>query len=151
MASMSDTLQDFALVTPRFPVHWSEMDAYGHVNNARFFVWFESARIAYLSRIGLVGTGHSGVGPILATTSADYLQPVVYPASLVAGARVARIGRTSLTMEYAVADADKGTLYARGGGVIVTIRYPAYEKIPVPAEVRAAIEALEGRSFAPPG
>ncbi|SEM24421.1 acyl-CoA thioester hydrolase [Stigmatella aurantiaca] len=149
MAAMSETLKDFAIVTPRFPVHWSEMDAYGHVNNARFFVWFESARIAYLARIGLVSSGHSGVGPILATTSADYLKPVVYPASLVAGARVARVGRTSLSLEHAVADADTGTLYARGSSVIVTIRYPAYEKIPVPAEVRAAIEAVEGRAFPP--
>lgn len=146
---MPDTLKDFP-VTLRFPVHWSEMDAYNHVNNARFFVWFESARITYFTRIGLVSTGHTGVGPILAATNADYLQPVVFPANIIAGARVSRIGRSSITMEYAVADADKGTLYARGGGVIVTIRYPDYEKIPVPSEIRAAIETLEGKSFTPP-
>ncbi len=145
---MSHSLEGFP-ITLSFPVHWSEMDAYGHVNNARFFVWFESARIAYMTRIGLVNTGHSGLGPILAATNADYLRPVVFPATLVAGARVSRIGRSSFTMEYAVADAEQGTLYARGGGVIVTIRYPSYEKLPVPEEIRAAIEALEGRSFAP--
>ena len=146
---MSATLKDYP-VTVTFPVHWSEMDAYGHVNNARHFVWFESARITYLTRIGLVNTGHSGLGPILAATNADYLLPVVFPATLVAGARVSRIGRSSITMEYAIADADKGTLHARGGGVIVTMRYPEYEKVPVPTQVRAAIEALEGRSFEPP-
>ncbi|RKH09693.1 hypothetical protein D7X74_29085 [Corallococcus sp. CA047B] len=32
-----------------------EMDAYGHVNNARTFTGFESARIAYMARIRLVG------------------------------------------------------------------------------------------------
>ncbi len=149
MGPMSDALKDFP-VTLSFPVHWSEMDAYNHVNNARFFVWFESARIPYLTRIGLVNAAHTGVGPILAATNADYLKPVVFPANLIVGARVSRIGRSSITMEFAVADADKGTLYARGGAVIVTIRYPDYEKVPVPAEVRAAIESLEGRSFAPP-
>jgi acyl-CoA thioester hydrolase len=149
MQPMSDFLKDYPS-TVHFPLHWSELDAYGHANNARFFVWFESARINYLTRIGLVNAGHSGVGPILAATNADYLQPIVFPANLLAGARVSRIGRSSITMEYAVADADKGTVYARGGGVIVTIRYPTYEKIPVPDAVRAAIEAIEGRSFAPP-
>jgi acyl-CoA thioester hydrolase len=149
MVLMSDILKDYPS-TLSFPLHWSEMDAFGHTNNARFFVWFESARIQYLTRIGLVRAGHTGVGPILAATNADYLQPVVFPANLISGARVSRIGRSSITMEFAVADADKGTLYARGGGVIVTIRYPSYEKIPVPSEVRAAIEALEGRSFALP-
>lgn len=146
---MQETLKDFP-ITLRFPVHWGDMDAFNHVNNTRFFVWFESARIAYLTRIGLVRAGLTGVGPILATTHADYLQPLVFPAQIIAGARVSRIGRSSITMEYAVADADKGTLYARGGGVIVTIRYPEYEKTPVPPEVRAAIEALEGTSFTAP-
>jgi len=149
MEPMSDILKDYPS-TVRFPLHWGEMDAYGHANNARFFSWFESARMPYLTRIGLVGPGLSGVGPILAATNADYLQPIVFPANLIAGARVSRIGRSSITLEHAIADADKGTVYARGGGVIVTIRYPSYEKIPVPEAVRAAIEALEGRSFAPP-
>jgi acyl-CoA thioester hydrolase len=144
---MSETLKDYP-ATVSFPVHWSEMDAYGHVNNARYFVWFESARITYFTRIGLVNSGHSGLGPILAATHADYLLPIVFPATVLAGARVSRIGRSSITMEYAIADADKGTLHARGGGVIVTMRYPTYEKIPVPPEIRAAIESLEGKTFA---
>lgn len=135
----------------RFPVHWSEMDAYGHVNNARYFAWFESARIAYLARVGLVepqaGMPSAGVGPILASTSADYLRPVVFPAELVAGARVSRVGNSSFTMEYAVEDSSTGVLHARGSAVIVTLRYPGYEKVPVPERVRAAMEALEGRSF----
>jgi len=145
---MFDTLEGYP-ITLRFPVHWSEMDAYGHVNNARYLVWFESARIDYLSHIGLVSAGHSGLGPILASTHADFLKPVVFPANLLAGARVSRIGRSSITMEHVVVDADRGTVYARGGAVIVTLRYPEYEKTPVPQEVRAAIETLEGRSFAP--
>lgn len=143
MASM----KDFP-ITVRFPVHWSEMDAYGHVNNARYFSWFETVRIAYLHQVGLVnpqGTT-SDVGPIIANTSADYLKPVVFPANLVVGARVSRIGNTSFTMEYAVED-EAGTRYARGSAVVVTLRYPAMEKVPVPENVRAAIEQVEGKSF----
>jgi acyl-CoA thioester hydrolase len=142
-------MKDFPLHL-RFPVHWSEMDAYGHVNNARYLSWFESARIIYLQKVGLVtpqGGPAGEVGPIIAATSAEYLKPVVFPANLVAGARVSRIGNTSFTMEYAVDDAESGTRYARGSAVVVTLRYPAFEKVPVPQAVRAAIEQLEGRSF----
>jgi acyl-CoA thioester hydrolase len=146
---MFDILEGYP-ITLRFPAHWSEMDAYGHVNNSRYFVWFESARIDYLTHIGLVRSGHSGIGPILANTHADFLKPVVFPANLLAGARVSRIGRSSITMEYVLVDADRGTVHAQGGAVIVTIRYPEYQKIQVPPEVRAAIETLEGRSFPPP-
>jgi acyl-CoA thioester hydrolase len=31
--------------------------------------------------------------------------------------------------------------------VLVTLRYPSYDKVSVPPEIRASIEALEGRIF----
>jgi acyl-CoA thioester hydrolase len=143
-------MNDFP-ITVRFPVHWGEMDAYGHVNNARYFTWFEAARIAYFARVGLVEPGmqrpEGGVGPIVASTQADFLRPVVFPAEVVVGARVSRIGNSSFTMEYAVDDAASGVRYARGGAVVVTLRYPGYEKVSVPAPTRAAMEALEGRAL----
>lgn len=138
-------MKDFP-ITIRFPVHWSEMDAYGHVNNARYFSWFETARIAYLHKVGLVNPqgGPQEIGPIIAATNAEYLKPVVFPTDVVVGARVSRIGNTSFTMEYAVED-EAGTRYARGSAVVVTLRYPAMEKVPVPEPLRAAMEQLEGK------
>jgi acyl-CoA thioester hydrolase len=137
-------------VSVRFAVQWGEMDAFGHVNNARFLTWFESARIAYLSRVGMWGKEPSGVGPILASAHVDYLRPVLFPAQLEVGARVSHLGRSSFTMEYAVEDAESGVAYARGSSAIVTLEYPAYRKVPVPEALRAAIEALEGRPLPPP-
>ena len=68
-------------LTVSIVVHWSQMDALGHVNNARFFTWFESARIAMFQRIGVATSGPSAIGPILATTTCDFLRTVVYPAT----------------------------------------------------------------------
>jgi acyl-CoA thioester hydrolase len=134
-------------VSVRFPVQWGEMDAFGHVNNARFLAWFEAARIAYLERAGLWGKEASGVGPILASAQVDYLRPVRFPAQLEVGARVSRIGTTSFTMEYGVQDADSGVAYARGSTAIVTLDYADYRKVPVPEPLRRAMEALEGRTL----
>lgn len=112
------------------------MDALGHVNNARFFTWFESARIALFERIG-VSTSQAGTGPILATTTCDFLKPVVFPATLRASARVTKIGETSLTMEYTVVDAKDATTYARGSSVAVLVDYRSGQKVRVPDDVRA--------------
>ncbi|CAM4380933.1 thioesterase family protein [Myxococcus xanthus] len=147
-------LKDFPVVVS-FPLHWGEMDAFGHANNTRTFTWFETARIHYFARIGLTGpsgagderTNRDGVGPILKATNAEYLRPILFPTRLVAGCRATRIGTSSFTLEHAVAGEDDGVLYTRGSCVIVTLRYATHEKVPVPAELRAAIEALEGRSF----
>lgn len=129
-------------VVERFSMHWGEMDALGHANNARFFVWFETARIAYFRRVGVIADRPTDAGPILATTTCDFLAPVVYPAQLSAGARVEKIGRTSFTMSYAV-DAG-GVRVARGSGVVVMVDYKTMQKIPIPEAIRAEITALDG-------
>ena len=137
-------------VTLELPVQWGEMDALRHVNNARYFTWYESARIAYFDRLRLAipgsgpTVGFGEVGPILASSSCDFLRPVTYPGVVRVGARVSEIGNSSLRMEYAVerTDAPEDPC-ARGSSVIVLVRYATLEKVRVPDEMRAAIKALE--------
>jgi acyl-CoA thioester hydrolase len=131
-------------VEVRFSIHWGEMDALGHVNNARYFTWFESARMALFEHIGLDTGGVPGVGPILAHTSCDFLAPVTYPAEIAAGTRIARLGTTSFTMQYGVTllSAEPPRLVARGEGVVVLIDYRTGQKVRIPADLRQALEGL---------
>lgn len=130
-------------VTVTIPVQWGEMDALGHVNNARFFTWFESARIALFERIGVMGGMAEGLGPILATTTCDFLRPVLYPATLRVGVRVSKIGETSIAMDYEVADSEgEAPAYARGTSVAVLVDYRTMQKTRVPDPVREAIAKL---------
>lgn len=124
------------------PVQWGDMDALGHVNNTRYLAWFESARIAFFQRVG-VATEGSGVGPILATTTCDFIVPVVWPATVTVGIRVSKVGETSVTNEYEIRDASAPEkLYAKGSSVIVMFDYRASKKVRVSDEVRGAIERL---------
>ena len=139
-------------VTLEQPVQWGEMDALRHVNNARFFTWFESARIAYFDRLraAIPGAGTTvglgDIGPILASTSCDFLRPITYPAVVRIGARVTELGNSSMRMEYAVARTDAPEdLCAKGTSVVVLVRYSTLQKVRVPDEMRAAIDALEKR------
>jgi acyl-CoA thioester hydrolase len=130
-------------VTVSYAIHWAEMDAMGHVNHARYFTWLESARIALFARIGILADRPRDVGPILAMATCDFIRPVVYPASIVAGARILKVGRTSITMEYAVWLADEPERpCARGATVAVLVDYRTMEKVEVPADVRAKIAEL---------
>lgn len=124
-------------VTVAVSVQWGDMDALGHVNNARYFTWFESARIALFERVGLTSVGKPSVGPILAHTRCDFLAPVTYPAELVAGSRIDRLGNSSFTMGYGIARAAApGELVARGEGVVVLIDYTSGAKVPIPDDLR---------------
>jgi acyl-CoA thioester hydrolase len=132
-------------VTVTFPIHWAEMDVMGHVNHARYFTWFESARIALFAKIGILAGGPRDIGPIIAMASCDFIRPVVYPASVVVGTRVLKVGRTSITMEYAAWVAEEPERpSARGAAVAVLVDYKTMQKVEVPSDVRASIAALAG-------
>jgi acyl-CoA thioester hydrolase len=61
------------------PLRWSDLDAYGHVNNARFLTLYEEARVALM----FVGARAHGVdsfaeGVVIRRHEVDYLRPVDY-------------------------------------------------------------------------
>ncbi len=122
------------------PVAWGDLDAFGHVNNTKYFRWFESARMAYFERIGISPERPKETGPILATTTCEFLAPVAYPATIVVGVRVARVGNTSLGMEHEIAK--EGIVVARGSTVVVWFDYQRGEKVRIPDTLREAIADL---------
>jgi acyl-CoA thioester hydrolase len=61
------------------PLRWSDLDAYGHVNNSRFLTLYEEARVALF----FVGARKAGLtsfeeGIVIARHEIDYLRPVDY-------------------------------------------------------------------------
>ena len=61
------------------PVRWSDMDAYGHINNVRFLTYYEEARVALM----FTGARDAGVtsleaGIVISRHEVDYLRPVDY-------------------------------------------------------------------------
>jgi acyl-CoA thioester hydrolase len=127
------------------PVQWGEQDLFGHVNNTVYFRWFESARIAYLERIGLSQLmERERIGPILAAISCNYRRQLTYPDTVEVGSRITRIGRTSMTMAHALRSRRQEAIVADGESTIVAFDYRAQCPIVVPEEIRAAIEKAEG-------
>lgn len=127
------------------PVAWGDMDAFAHVNNTVYFRWFESARIAWLDRVGFRGNGeHGAAGPILASTHCRFRRPLAYPDRVRVGARASALAIDRFTMEYVVFSEGAGAVAAEGGGVVVAFDYAAGRKTAVPAAVRQAIVELDG-------
>jgi acyl-CoA thioester hydrolase len=124
------------------PVAWGDMDSFRHVNNAVYVRWFESARIDYFLKIGIVNT--DGVGPILARISVNYRRPVIYPDTIRVETTVTQFGRTSFSMSYrAISKQQGGELVADSDCVIVMFDYQRQEKVPLSDELKQKILALE--------
>ena len=130
-------------VVVQFSLRWGEMDALGHANNARFFTWFESARIALFEQVGIDAAAPRPVGPILATTTCDFLRPVRYPARLQVGARIGHVGNTSFLTEYQVTIEGSEDPVARGSGVVVMFDYDTGAKVRVSDELRQRLAGMK--------
>jgi YbgC/YbaW family acyl-CoA thioester hydrolase len=70
---------------------WGDHDSFQHVNNVRYVRFVESARIHFLSQLGLRIGGESkaadmrngkGISLILKSITVDYKRPVTYPDTL---------------------------------------------------------------------
>jgi acyl-CoA thioester hydrolase len=134
---------DFPIITS-LPVQWGDMDAFAHVNNTVYLRWFESARINYGVRIGLAELmARENIGPILASISCDYRRPITFPDTVHIGARISRIGRSSLTMDHRLISEAVGSIAAEGTSTLVLLDYNTHRSHPIPTPIREAIAALE--------
>ena len=84
-------------------VRWGDVDSMGHVNNAKYFTYCESARMTYFAAVGM--NDHRETerhGPALAAANLNFRRQVRWPAELEVATRVSEIGRSSFKMEYEI-------------------------------------------------
>lgn len=143
--SARSLLSDYPVVI-EFAVSWSDMDAFGHVNNKSYFRYFEDARIAYFDAAELQGVSGvpDGVGPVLAATSCRFRAPLFFPDTIAVGARVVNLEEDRFTVEHAVASEKLGLIAAHGEARVVSFDFSTQQKVPVPEAWRRAIAKLEG-------
>jgi acyl-CoA thioester hydrolase len=114
------------------PLRWSDMDAYGHVNNVQFLRLVEEARVLALSD-GSLGDGDNlpDTGLLVARSEIEYLEPLVYrPAPVAVDLWVSRIGAADFDMAYEVLDRTEngggtGRVYARAETMLVAFNLEA--------------------------
>lgn len=142
-------MDGFNFVVP-VEVRFRDLDSLGHVNNAVFITYLETARIKY--RLNLMEAASlEDLDLILAEITCSYRSPAYYGEILEVGARVTEIGNKSFVMEYRIEERETRRLVATGRSIQVAYDYDTQQTVPVPAEFVERVEALEGRSLGRPG
>ncbi len=136
------TLDDFSLHTP-ITVQWGEMDAYGHVNNASYVRWGESARMAYFEAVNLYESGE--YAPILGFQSIKYIAPVVYPDTVNIGTRVDEVKSDRFILLSHFFSEALGRLVAIQYHEIVVLDARSGGRVEVPNSLINSIGAFEGK------
>ena len=120
------------------------MDALGHVNNAIYFRYVESGRIAYFNAIGAgAGLEGGGEGPILADIQCSFIGQLRHPAQIDIGTRTARIGTKSFTVEAGIFLAGDDAPVATSKAVVVWFDYANQQTAALPDALRQRVLELE--------
>ena len=135
-------MSTFKTVVPQ-PVMWGDMDAFQHVNNVIYLRYFETARIKYFNQLGGSETFSGNVKPIIASVTANYKQPVVFPDTLQIHVGVTKIGNASMTMGCEMYS-EKGYLAFVGECTFVMYDVVKSKPVGIPKEMRDLVYAIDG-------
>ena len=125
-------------------VGFSDTDAQGIVYYGRYLPYFDQARVEYLRHLGLLHRGPAFVEFVMRASAVEYLAPATFDDLLDVFLRVARIGTTSVTYEYAAARSDDGTVLCRATQTLVAVDRATRRPVEVDADIRATIARYEG-------
>jgi acyl-CoA thioester hydrolase len=92
------------------------MDAYGHVNNARYLTLFEEARTELVARVARDQYGLTNLltGIVVGRHEIDYLKPIDYqPEPVRIEVWMEEVRNASFTVGYELFDHDGGAVVAR--------------------------------------
>lgn len=126
-----------------YPIHirFGDTDALGHVNNAVYMSYFESARLAY-ARFLTEGTSLERVPFILGQATVRFIKPVFFDDSIVATAHITRIGTKSFTLEHELLRGAEAVTTC--SSELIWFDYAADRSAPIPDEFRQRVLDVQG-------
>lgn len=133
--------EDVRFVVP-LSTRWTDNDVYGHVNNAIYYAFFDSAVNRFLIEEGGLDIHAGPVIGLVVESSCRYHAPLAYPEPIVGGVRVDRLGTSSVTYGVAVFAEGKDDAAADGTFTHVFVDRVTRRPTPIPDELRRALERL---------
>lgn len=147
LQNLPPELADFPAVA-KVPVQWGDMDSFQHVNNIVYLRWLETSRVRYLEVAGLNSIlAQTNCGPILVSVHCNYRKQLRYPDEVLIGARMMKLGGTSMKVEHIIYSVGQQAVSADGESVVVYFDYGNQKAIMIPDAIRELIMKAENKSL----
>jgi acyl-CoA thioester hydrolase len=138
-------------VSPRPPfkfsaqtrVGFSDTDAQGIVYYGRYMPYFDLARVEYHRALDMLRTGPEGEQFVMRALTVEYHAPARFDDEIEIDVRIARIGSSSVTYEFA-AYLPGDVLAVTASQTAVLVDLAEHKPCPVPDWWREKIRAFEG-------
>ena len=124
----------FTTVTTR----WNDNDQMGHVNNAVYYMYFDTAQTTFYIQNGLLDMRRTSPY-VVVESGCRHISEVSYPDRLTIGMRVAKLGNSALRVEMGLFRNDSDVAAAESHFVHVFVDAETRRPIPIPPEARAKL------------
>ena len=122
------------------PIRWGDMDAMGHINNAVYFRYMETARIDWFSSLGFIANPN-GEGLVIVNAFCNFIRQFEYPGDILIKTFVSDAGRSAFDSWATLERTDQpGVISATGGATIVWVDFPKQKSAPLPDWLRQVVE-----------
>lgn len=81
---------------------WMDNDVYGHINNVVYYAFFDTAVNGWLLENGLLDFSAGETVGLVVRTECDYFSSLSFPATILAGIAVERLGTSSVTYRVGI-------------------------------------------------
>ncbi len=129
-------------LSARTRVGFSDTDAQGIVYYGRYNPYFDLARVEYHRMLGLLHQ-HGPGDFVMRANDVEYFAPAVFDDEIEIFARVARVGRTSVTFEFAAYRMADDVLMVTAHQTLVYVDLAERRACPVPDDYRARVVGFE--------
>ncbi len=142
MYNLKEKLADYKFKT-QIPLRFSDMDMFGHANNAVYLTYFEQARSQYWKEI--LNWSWETYGIVLVKSEIEYIKPVTLNENIWIYIRTSKVGNSSFEMEYVVVsnDGEQEEIRTIGKTKQVTIDYSTKKPTAIPHDAREKMIAAD--------
>jgi acyl-CoA thioester hydrolase len=120
--------EDYAWFTD-VSLRWGDIDVFGHVNNARYYEFFDTAVLRFL-HCGDLRVGVGAIKLMVAESGCRFLKEILFEDRLEMGLRVERVGTSSI--RYGLAAFLNGEPEAAADGHFVHVHVEPQGRRPAP-------------------
>ena len=141
MRDTPKTKKDFKHFYP-ITTRWMDNDAYGHVNNVVYYLWFDTVVNQFLISHGTLDIHNGEAIGLVIESHCNYFAPVTFPEPVIAGLCVSKLGNSSVRYEVGIFRGDEDQVAAQGHFVHVYVDRLTRKPISMPAATRTLLETI---------
>ena len=140
--NLEEKIAGFHFKTP-IDLRFSDMDMFGHSNNAVYLTYFEQARSVYWKEV--LNWNWKTYGIVLVKAEVEYIAPVTLEDEIWIYVKTVKVGNSSFEMEYMIVSVKEGkeTLKTMGKTKQVTIDNSTKKPTAIPKEAKEKMIATD--------